>query len=167
MKSEVMKAPRISYKCECFDKYGTPKWEETIDNLVTTVGKNDLLDKYFAGSSYTATWYVGLIDNASWSAVNVADTMASHGGWIENNEYDEATRESISWSAASSGSKAASAPAEFTIDPTGAVIKGAFLTSVSTKGGTTGILYSAAAFGANRTLVDNDLLRVTPTMSVS
>lgn len=165
--NDEMKAPRISYKFECFDKHGNPKWEETIHNLVTTQGKNDMLDKYFAGSAYTAAWYVGLIDNASYSAISANDTMASHGGWIENQEYDEATREAVSFNAASSGSKAASTYTEFTIDPTGATIKGAFLTSVSTKGGTTGILYSAAAFGANRVLVDNDLLRITPTYSLT
>jgi hypothetical protein len=165
---ELLKAPSIIYKFECVDRRtGKIKWQEILRNLVTTVGKNDMLDKYFAGSSYTATWFVGLIDNASWSAVDAADTMASHAGWIENVEYDEATREAVSWSAASSASKAASAAAEFTIDPTGATIRGAFLTSVGTKSGTTGILYSAAAFSGTRVLVDNDLLRVTPTYSLT
>jgi hypothetical protein len=166
MNPEVMKAPSVQYKFECFDSDGNLKWAETIHNLVTTVGKNDMLDKYFAGSSYSATWFVGLIDNAGWSAVNAADTMASHSGWAEADEYDEATREAVSWSAASSGSKTASAVTEFTINAT-ITIRGAFLTSVGTKNGTTGILYSAAAFSGTRALVDNDLLRVTPTYSLT
>src|SRR4051812_26948682 len=30
------------------------QWREVFHNLVTTEGKNDILDKYFKGSSYTA-----------------------------------------------------------------------------------------------------------------
>lgn len=189
--NDTLKAPRIFYHFEAFKGrrvreaqivsiFGLPifkrkrlvvpdepLWQETIGNLVTTVGKSDLLDKYLAGSSYSATWFIGLIDNASYSAIAAGDTMSSHAGWIENVEYDEAARPAVSWSAASGGVKAASAACVFTIDPTGAVIKGAFMNSVTTKGGTTGTLYSASAFAANRTLVDDDVLRVTPTMTIT
>lgn len=185
---EAMKAPSIRYQFEAYrgrvvrparlvSVFGLPifrqrrlvvpaemKWQDAIDNLVTTAGKNDLLDKYFGGSGYTAAWYVGLIDNSGYSAVDATDTMGSHTGWAEADEYDEATREQVSFAAASSASKAASAATEFTINAT-IGIRGAFLTSVSTKNGTTGVLYSAAAFAANRSLVDNDILRVTPTYS--
>ena len=34
-------------------------------NTVTTVGENDLLDKYFGGSAYTAEWLMGLINSVS------------------------------------------------------------------------------------------------------
>ncbi len=164
---ELLPAPRITYAFECHDKHGRFKWAEVIKNLVTTIGKSDLLDKYLAGSAYSATWFIGLIDNASYTAIAAADTMGSHAGWIENNEYDEAARPAVSWAAASGGVKAASAATVFTIDPTGATIKGAFMASITTKGGTTGILYSASAFAANRVLVDNDVLRVTPTMTIT
>jgi hypothetical protein len=189
--AEIMKAPSITYKFEAYagrlirpaatvflpdgSSFKRPrklvaeelKWEDQIENLVTTVGKNDMLDKYFAGATYTATWFVGLIDNASYTAVAVGDTMASHAGWIETHTtYDEATREAVSWSAASAGSKTSSAVTEFTMNAT-ITIRGAFLNSVGTKGGTTGILYSAAAFSGTRALVDNDLLRVTPTYTLT
>ena len=59
------------------------KWVESFHNVVCTAGKNDLLDKYFAGSGYTAAWYMGLISSVSYSAVSAADTMASHSGWRE------------------------------------------------------------------------------------
>ena len=38
------------YTVECYDADGNLKWSDDIHNLVVTVGKNDMLDKYFAGS---------------------------------------------------------------------------------------------------------------------
>lgn len=161
-----MNAPKFRYKVECYSPEGMLKWLEEIDNLVMTAGKNDLADKYFAGSAYTATWFVGLIDNTSYTAVAAGDTMASHSGWIESAAYSEATREAVTWSAAAGGVKAASTYTEFTINAT-ATIRGAFMNSVGTKSGTTGVLYSAAAFVATRSVVVNDLLRITPTMTMA
>lgn len=158
--------PIFRYDFLCVDAQGREKWRESIENLVTTVGKNDLMDKYFAGSAYTAAWYVGLIDNASYSAIVAADTMASHAGWIEGVPYSNATRPAVTWNAAAAGSKAATTYVEFTINAT-LTVKGSFLNSVSTKSGTTGILYSAAAFSTNRGVISGDLLRVTPTMSAA
>lgn len=154
------------YAVECYDSEGNLRWSDTIDNLVTTVGKNELLDKGLAGSSYTAAWYVGLIDNGSWSAVNAADTMASHAGWTENTGYSQSTRPAASWSAASAGAKALSSAASFTINADD-TIKGCFLVNNSTKGGTTGVLYSAGLFTAGDKVVQNgDTLNVSYTASL-
>jgi len=61
-----------------------PVWrDEVARNLVTTVGKNYLLDNGLAGSSYTAAFYLGLISSTSYSAVAAGDTMSSHAGWLE------------------------------------------------------------------------------------
>ena len=69
-----------------------PKWTEAFDNLVTTPGRNDMLDKYLAGSSYTAAWYILLIGSTSYTTgAAVTDTMASHGGWAEDVEYSQAS----------------------------------------------------------------------------
>jgi hypothetical protein len=156
--------PSGVYTFECYGPDGVLKWRDTLQNLVTTGGKNDLLDKYLAGSAYTAAWFLGLIDNASYSAVNVADTAASHAGWLESAAYSNATRPAPSWGSASAGSKASTATA-FNINAT-ATIKGAFLISNSTKSGTTGILYSAGLFsGGDRSVVNLDTLNVTYTAS--
>lgn len=167
---EQMKAPVFTYEFVCRDKHGNVKWTETITNTVMTAGKNDLLDKYFSGSAYTAAWYVGLISDADYSAINAADTAASHSGWKEAGttnapDYDESARPQISWSAASSGSKAASSACTFTIAEAGTV-KGAFVISDDTKDGTAGVLYSASTFSGDRTVADDDTINVTPTMSV-
>lgn len=152
------------YRVECVGADGQVKWVDYIDNLVTTVGKNDLLDKYLAGSAYTAAWYLGLISATGYTAVAAGDTSASHAGWTESTAYSNATRPAPSWGSASAGSKASTATA-FTINATD-TIKGAFLISNSTKGGTTGVLYSAGLFAAgDRSVINGDTLNVTYTAS--
>lgn len=167
MPSAITEAAHASgrYLVECLGPDGAVKWRDTIDNLVTTGGGNDLLDKYFAGSGYTAAWFVGLIDLASYSAVAVGDTMASHAGWLESVAYSNATRPAPSWNAASAKAKASTATA-FNVNAT-ATIKGVFTTTVSTKSGTTGILYSAGLFtGGDKAVASGDTLNVTYTASV-
>ena len=154
------------YEVECRDKNGNLKWIDTIDNVVTTVGKNDNLDTFFAGSGYTAAWYIGLISLTGYTSGPVAgDTMASHSGWTEDQNYSEGTRPAPSWGAAAAGSKATTATG-FSIDAT-TTIKGCFMNTVSTKGGTTGNLYSAGLFtGGDKAVADGDTLNVTWTGSL-
>lgn len=133
------------------------QWSETFQNLVTTEGKNDLLDKYLKGSSYTAAWYLGLKGTGS---ANAADTLASHGGWTEQTPYS-GNRPAITWGTSSSGSNTAS---QVSISITGsATVAGAFVASVNT--GTSGKLYSAGDFAASRTVASGDTLNVTPTLN--
>lgn len=140
------------YTAICCDADGNELWRDEYTNLVTTAGKNDMLDKYLAGSAYTAAWYLGIISSASYSAIAAADTMASHTGWLEAGAtnapaYSETARRTAAWSAAASGSKALSAALVFTFTSSGTV-KGSFLSSVATKDGTTGTLFSAGLFTA-------------------
>lgn len=152
------------YTVECRGADGQLKWSDSFSNLVTTAGKNDLLDKYLGGAAYTAAWFIGLIDSVSYSAVAAGDTASSHAGWIESVAYSNATRPAPSWGAAASSTKASTATG-FTVNAT-ATIKGAFLISNSTKGGTSGLLYSAGLFsGGDRAVVGGDTLNVTYTAS--
>lgn len=140
-------------------------WEEEFPNLVVTAGKNNILDNQFAGSAYTATWYMGLVDGGSTPTYAAGDTMGSHAGWTENTSYSNSVRPTIAWNAASGGSKASTATS-FSINAT-ATIAGAFLTTNSTKAGTTGTLYSAGSFtSGNRAVQSGDTLSVTWTGSV-
>jgi len=145
------------------------KWHEAFDNLVTTAGKNDMLDKYLAGSSYTAAWYVLLIGSTSYTTgAAVTDTMASHGGWAEDVEYSQAARPTTAWSAAAAGSKALSSAAVFSINGDGTTIKGCGLNSVATKSGTTGTLFSAGLFtGGDKVLANGDTLNVSYTATLT
>lgn len=155
-----------AYTVECFDADGNLKWTEEYKNLVVTEGKNDMLDKYFSGTSYTAAWYLGLVNGASSPTYNAADTMLSHAGWTEFTSYSESTRPAPTWTSASAGAKATTATS-FSINGSGTVA-GAFMTTDSTKSGTSGILYSAGNFtGGSRTVASGDTLNVTYTATLT
>ena len=155
------------YTVECVGPDGAVKWRDHFSNLVTTVGRNDALDKHLSGSAYTAAWYLGLISNTSYTAIAAGDTAASHAGWTESAAYSEATRPAASFAAASAGSKALTSPAAFSMNAT-ATIKGAFLISNNTKSGTTGILYSAGLFaGGDKAVASGDTLNVSYSASLT
>jgi len=151
-------APAFTYDIICADAAGSEKWRERIHNTVMTAGKNDMLDKYFKGTAYTAAWYLGLCGSGSISA---SDTLASHAGWSEVTPYT-GNRSAITFGTTSSGSNTATA-VNVIINAT-ATVAGAFIASVSS--GTSGILYSAASFAATRSVASGDTLSVTPTVSV-
>lgn len=147
-------------------------------NLVTTVGKNLALDTLLAGSAYTTVGpYLGLISNVSYTTGPAAgDTMVSHGGWTEaggtNAPTYTAPRKTLSFSAASGGSKATSAAASYSITSgTNVIVKGCFLVTgtgaVSTIDNTAGTLYSAGLFsGGDKTVSNGDTLTVSYTASM-
>jgi hypothetical protein len=163
------------YEVVCIASDGSEKWKETIDNVVTTVGKNLALDTYLAGSTYTVTGpYMGLISGTSFSAVAAGDTMASHAGWLEagnaNAPSYTAPRKTCAWNAASGGSKALSAALTFAITGTGTV-QGAFIvyggSAVATVDNTSGVLYSAGAFsGGSKSVGNGDTINVSYTASL-
>lgn len=151
-----------AYTVECVGADGQVKWSDDFKNLVVTVGKNDILDKYFAGSAYTAAWYLGLVDGASSPTYAAGDTLASHAGWTENSGYS-GTRKAPAWGSASAGSKATTATS-FSINAAG-TIAGAFMCTAAS--GTSGVLYSVGSFtGGNRIVANGDTLNVTYTASV-
>lgn len=132
-------------------------WEDTVHNLVTNVGRNDVLDKYFKGSSYTAAWYLGLKGTGTAAA---GDTALSHAGWSEVTPYS-GNRPAITFGTTSSQSNTATA-VSYSITGS-ATVAGAFIQSANS--GTSGILYSAGDFGSSRSVANGDTLNVTPTVT--
>lgn len=153
------------YRFECYGPDGALKWVEEVPNLVVNTGLNDILDKYYKGSAYTAAHYVGLTDGTPTFAAG--DTMASHAGWVEVAGYSEATREAFTPGTVASQSVDNSASkASFSINAT-VTVGGAFLTTDSTKSGTTGTLIGGAAFSADRSLASGDTLNVQVTATAA
>lgn len=113
---------------------------------MTNEGLNYCLDVAVHDGTKVATWYVGLIGSTSFSALNAADTMASHAGWVESQAYSETVRQTLVEAAPSSQEIQTS---NLTFTANGAVtIKGFFVVSDSTKGGATGTLLLAKLFAA-------------------
>ena len=153
----------------CYDKDGNLKWEDEYDNLVVNEGLNDLVQQYFNGSSYSATWYVAL---KATGTISAGDTMASH-GFTEITDYTTAggtsaavTRPTAVLASASSQSVVTSTAAVFSINGT-VCVAGGFLASKSTVGGNLGVLYGAGDFTAIRSVIDGDVVNVSRTLSAS
>lgn len=167
---------RNTYTVTCRDAAGAILWAERVKNIVVTEGLNDVLSKYFEGAAYTAEWYVGLVDNASWTAFAAGDTASkitttanppTTNGWQEFTDYDEADRQTLTLGTASGGSiDNIGNLATFTINDTG-TLKGVFLISNETKGGTTGVLFGEVAFGSTQAVVATNVIEVQITLTAA
>jgi len=168
------------YVFECFDKNGKLKWKDTIDNVVTTLGKNTALDAFLAGSAYSATGpFMGLISSIGYTGVPVAtDTMASHATWFEVDATPHfptvAARLTTNgnWAAAAAGAKSLTTPVSFSIITNGGTLKGAFLVfgtgAVATLGSTAGVLLSAGVFtGGDKVVSAGDTVQVSYTLTLT
>lgn len=135
-------------------------------NDITNQGKNDLFEIMFHDGTQIASssWFIGLISLASYSALAAGDTMSSHAGWVEFTAYTQSTR--VAWGpGASSGQTITNASAAtFDINSSGTV-KGVFITSNSSKSGTSGRLWATALFTSDVPVVNTDQLRITYSVS--
>lgn len=158
----------------CIGADGVEKWSDTFHNLVVNQGLQDMNSKYFKGSGYTASWFLGLVQGpGSGTTYAAADTLASHAGWTElvpGTAYT-GNRIAVTFNAASptladpSVVSNSVAPSAFPMLVNGTVVAGAFLTTVAT--GTSGILFSAGDFtGGDKTVDSGDTLNVTYTFSL-
>jgi hypothetical protein len=150
---------RGEFVCEIYDVDGTYLRTVKATNGITDAGLANVVSVEFAAGTQITAWFAGLIDLASFSALANADTMASHAGWIENTNYSESVRQT--WSAVASGPTVTnSAAMVFTINAT-VTIKGAFIVSNSTKGGTTGTLWATALFDVgDQQLISGQTLKI-------
>jgi len=156
---------RGRYDVEVIGLDGKVRARRVAYNDLTVVGVNELLDVMFGGSAQTDPWLILFIDDSGFAGLANTDTMASHAGWTENTDYDEATREIWDEDAAANEQMTNSTPAAFTMNA-GVTIRGMGLTSVNTKGGATGILFSTAEFdGGALAVLANEILRVTYTLT--
>jgi len=163
------------YTFKCFEYEGGPLlWEDTIENVVCTLGKNLMLQTALTGSAYTVTGpYMGLISSIGYTAVAASDTMASHSGWNEagsTNAPTFAARVAPAFGTASAGAISTSTPTSFTMTGAGTLV-GAFITygtgAVTTLMSTAGTLLSAGAFtGGNQPVNSGNVVQVTYSLSL-
>ena len=145
-------------------------WEETKENLIVDQGINYIMDAALANGSALTSFFIGLYKN-NYTPI-AGDVMATFpGGGVANEsttDYSEATRPA--WTEAGVTAKVitnTASPATFTFTGVSTVIWGAFLSSSSVKGGTSGTLISATKFSASRTLLASDQFQVVYTITGS
>lgn len=150
---------------ECYDKNGNLKWADSCHNLVVNAGLQDMNSQYFKGSSYTAAWYLGLVDASGFTAYSANDTMASHTGWTETTAYSGANRGTVTFGTATTADPSvisnSASQAQFSMTGT-VTVKGAFLTSTQDKTTNSGVLFSVSSFQSpgDRSVVSGDTLNV-------
>lgn len=150
------------YHVVCTDAAGKVKWEDDVENLVTTVGKNATLDSILGNAGAGAV----LMGLKGVGTALVTDTMTSHATWAEITAI--AARVAPVFSPAAGGSKTTSTTTNFTMTGS-ATVAGCFIVlgGSTVPGNTTGILFSAGDFATTRTVVATDILLITYTVVIS
>ncbi len=151
-------------------------------NGITNEGKNHLLNVHFNALAAMATWYMGLIDNLNFSALDATDIYddidQAGNGWDEFQLYTDAgngdsatTRPN--WDEATASAQSITNSSVTVFDVTGSgTVKGLFLvagTSSNVKGdhtaGTAHKLWATALFSGDVAVLSGDQLKVTYTVS--
>lgn len=131
---------------------------------MTNEGLNHVLDAVLHGTTQITTWYLGLINNASFTALAAADTLASHAGWTETSSYT-GNRPAWTEGAASAQATTNSATVDFAMSGT-VTVYGLFVASAAS--GTTGTMLCTAAFaGGTQAVANLDTLKTTMTISAA
>jgi len=137
-------------------------------NICTDEGVNAILDIMFHASTQITTWYVLIFESNTTPA---AGTTYAVPVFTESTAYDESTRPEYVEAAASSKSLTNSAnKASFTINATKTIYGGALVgggTDASTKADTAGggTMFCASLFGASKSVIDDDIIRITITIN--
>jgi hypothetical protein len=161
-----------TYTAECYDAQGNLKWTDKIENLVTNVGRANLMNSYFANTGGGAI-VMGLMGTGTPA---YTDTQSSHGTWLEvgnaNAPTYSGTRKTPTFSSATSANPSVlttSAAVTFTMTGSGTVA-GAFINvgGSSSIDNTTGVLFSAGDFTAgSKTVASGDTINVSYTLSAA
>jgi len=161
-----------TFHFQCFDKDGNLKWEDSAKNLVVNTGLQDMNTKYFKGVSYSAAWYIGLVQGpASGNTYAAGNTLASHAGWTEDTNYSGGNRATATFGTATTADPSvidnSGSVAVFSITGT-TTIAGAFLTTTQSNSSTSGLLFSVSNFtGGDRAVINGDTLNVTYQFSLA
>lgn len=161
------------FDLECHDSLGITLWEASFDNLVTTVGKNAMEQIALANSGTAGNAFMGLISSTSFSAVNAADTMASHAGWLEagnaNTPHYSGSRATMTFGSASAGVIISTGNA-FVFTGSGTV-QGGFIDfstgATGTIDNTAGVLFSAGTLASAQPVISTNTLTMSYTLTLT
>jgi len=151
---------------ECFRK-DKKIWETTWHNLVTTEGRNYLLDVGFKSGGAFATWYISLYEDDYTPAA--VDTYAVP-GFNETTAYDEANR--VTWQAGAVAAAEVSNSANkasFTFNATKNIYGGA-LVSFATKDDVAeagAVMYASGRFDSTKPVDSGDIVKITTTVGLT
>lgn len=133
---------------------------EVVHNLLPTEGINHMLNVVFKGGAQVTTWYVALYEG-NYTPLSTDTAATFPAAAVECTTYAEATRvEWVEGAIAAGAVNNSAARAEFTSNALKTVY-GGFITSLSTKGGTTGTLISVVRFSSPKPFESDSVLRVT------
>lgn len=134
------------------------RWSD--HNLVVNEGLDALLNIMFHGSTQITTWYIGLFEG-NYTPVSTVTAATIVSASTECTAYSQSTRPAYD-EAASSGQSVTNTASRATFTfSANKTIYGAFLSSLATKSGTTGTLFSAARFSTAKNVENGDELLLT------
>lgn len=165
------------FKFICIDKDGNLKWEDESDNVVTTQGRNNMLDTYLGNTQVAPTSYMSLI--VAGAATPASTYVAPLIQEITGNVVTGGLRPVMTWTAAAGNTKAATTTS-FSILASATVIGnmvvngnlwivgGSNVNAVGNSGATiNGVLFSSSNFLAGSKNVSNgDTLNVSYSVSI-
>lgn len=142
---------------------GKTIWTIIEDNLITAEELNHVLETEFRNNTQIGEWYIGL-KGAGNGAAN--DTLSSHAGWTEVNNYANNRKLYVPAAAAAGTITNANNKATFVFSANNQVVAGGFLCSA--ENGTSGTLASVVDFtSGNQTFNNTDTLEVTYTIAAN
>ena len=152
------------YHLECLAPDGSLRWAEDVCNVVTTQGKNFVLDNALAGSGYTAAWLLSLFT----AGTPVATATYASPVVTEVTSSVLASRPAMTWVAASGGGKSSNAVTCSIVGS--ATITGVMVVKGSATIGDTAtasaVLLSEGTLATSRAVLSGDTLNVTYSLSI-
>jgi hypothetical protein len=142
-------------------------------NTFTTEGMARILNIVFRAQTTEANIYVGIFKNNVTPAVGdtAAAKLGAAGtyGECQDADYDSPATNKPAYTIAATSTASctnAASTASFTMAAS-ITVYGAFLSTVAAKTATTGTLFCAKAFTSSRAVIDNDVLAITYTLSLT
>lgn len=151
---------------EVWTPAGKRRYRRRFLNAVPTAALNYSANVLSGQASPHANYYGGLIDDDGFDELSADDTMLSHGGWPEFTDYDESTRQVWTPGAAAGGIVTNPTAMRFTVT-NGSTVKGLFLASDNTKGGSAGLLFATGPLPVKQILVPGEFVRAYYTLTVA